>query len=101
MPNIATDLDFYQTIQLINYIRTQARLGATTFDFSAASKPWVDDKYMQPVLEDDSLLYSIDELADPSDPKDPLVLRDDDEHGGAETVEGHGQRVLAERALQR
>jgi len=58
---------------------------------------------MQPVLEDDALLYSIDELANPDDPDDPLAQKSDneDESGGAEVAgDGTGHRMVVERALR-
>ena len=53
------------------------------------------------MLEDDALLYSIDELADPNDPSDPLAVADDE---GAEMGKGkeaaRAERVVVERALR-
>lgn len=57
---------------------------------------WADEKYLQPTFEDDPLLYSIDELADPSDPADPLAEKQDD----ALEEQGAGHKALAERAVR-
>ena len=48
---------------------------------------------MQPVLEDDALLYSIDDLADPNDPEDPLIEPPQPEQPT------EGQKTLVQRAL--
>ena len=94
-PDCYTDLDFLATLRLINYIRTQVSQGNSTPDCSDPSL-WADDKYMQPVLEDDALLYSIDDLAVPGDASDPLA-----QNAEAEIEEpSAGQRTLVERALR-
>ena len=48
-------------IKLVNFIRSEVRSGNLTPDLSSGSA-WEDDKYLQPVLEDDALLYSLDEI---------------------------------------
>ncbi|KAK7611585.1 protein arginine N-methyltransferase PRMT1, partial [Phyllosticta paracitricarpa] len=58
-----TGLDFYQRIKLVNYIRSQVRAGNSQPDLSSAAV-FADDKYLQPVLEDDALLFLVDELGD-------------------------------------
>ncbi|KAI7534873.1 hypothetical protein KC331_g12323 [Hortaea werneckii] len=85
-------LDFYSTLRLINYIRTQVASRNTKPDCSSP-QAWMDDKYMQPVLEDDALLYSIDDLADPNDPEDPLIEPPEPEQPT------EGQKTLVQRAL--
>ena len=45
----------------MNYIRAAAKTGNTNPDVSSAEN-FADDKYLQPVLEDDALLFSLDEL---------------------------------------
>jgi protein arginine N-methyltransferase 3 len=55
------DLDFYQSIKLVNYIRASVKEGNLTPDVSSSSS-FVDDKWLQPVLEDDALLFSLDDL---------------------------------------
>ena len=61
------NLDFYQSIRLINYLRKQAQV-VEGFD---ETKTWTlqgneaflgDDEYLRPVLEDDSLLYAFEDL---------------------------------------
>ncbi|GAB1739670.1 hypothetical protein NU219Hw_g4614t1 [Hortaea werneckii] len=85
-------LDFYSTLRLINYIRSQVASGNAKPDCSSP-QAWMDDKYMQPVLEDDALLYSIDDLADPNDPEDPLIEPPEPEQPT------EGQKTLVQRAL--
>ena len=52
---------------------------------------WADEKYLQPVLEDDALLYNLDELIPPDAESGPSSLNDD---------LGAGHRTAAQRALQ-
>jgi protein arginine N-methyltransferase 3 len=56
-------LDFYSSIKLVNYIRDQVKSGNTKPDVSSAAL-FADDKYLRPVLEDDALLFSLDDLSD-------------------------------------
>lgn len=56
-------MDFIGTIKLINYIRTQVKAGNTSPDVSSKEK-FDDDAYMKPALEDDALLYSLDDIED-------------------------------------
>lgn len=51
-------MDFYSRIKMINYIRTLTAAGKP---FDPADQGFKDDKFMQPVLEDDPLLFSLDE----------------------------------------
>lgn len=54
-------LDFFGLIKLVNFIRSEVQRGNLTPDVS--SKPvFENDGYLQPVLEDDALLYSLDEV---------------------------------------
>ncbi|PYH33433.1 protein arginine methyltransferase RmtB [Aspergillus neoniger CBS 115656] len=57
------DLDFLGTIKLVNYVRTQVKEGNMSPDVSSADK-FEDDAYLKPVLEDDALLYSLDDIED-------------------------------------
>lgn len=56
-------LDFLDMIKLVNYVRTQVKSGNKTPDVSTKAQ-FDDDAYLKPVLEDDALLYSLDDLAD-------------------------------------
>ncbi|CAO3572597.1 unnamed protein product [Mortierella alpina] len=63
------DLDFYQSIRLINYLRHQAKevehFGETTCweGLKDGKEPFLaDDEYLRPVLEDDSLLFAFEDL---------------------------------------
>ncbi|KAK5125968.1 hypothetical protein LTR85_011323 [Meristemomyces frigidus] len=91
----ANKIDFYNTMKLINYVRSQVQSGNSRPD-CADPALWADDEYLQPVVEDDALLYSIDELADPKDSDDPLA---ETEANSAEE-EGAGHKALAERAVR-
>lgn len=57
------DLDFLDNIKLVNYVRTEVKNGNNAPDVSSKSK-FEDDTYLKPVLEDDALLYSLDDLAE-------------------------------------
>lgn len=57
------DLDFLDTIKLVNYIRLSVKDGNTAPDVSSKEK-FQDEAYLKPVLEDDALLYSLDDIED-------------------------------------
>ncbi|MCJ1284612.1 hypothetical protein MMC26_003946 [Xylographa opegraphella] len=54
-------LDFLESIKLVNYIRAEVIRGNTTLKITS-KQTFNDDKYLQPVLEDDALLFSLDDL---------------------------------------
>lgn len=56
-------LDFIDTIKLVNYVRTQVKAGNKTPDVDSKSK-FDDDVYLKPVMEDDALLYSLDDITE-------------------------------------
>ncbi|PGH37129.1 protein arginine N-methyltransferase 3 [[Emmonsia] crescens] len=56
-------LDFLGTIRLVNYIRSEVKAGNLTPDVSSAAL-FDDARYLRPVLEDDALLYSLDDLSE-------------------------------------
>lgn len=85
------DLDFYQTIKLVNYIRSEVANGnaSTTKLPNVSDKSlWADDKYLQPALEDDALLFSLDELLEESELEKATAPE-----------EGEGHRVAAIRSI--
>ncbi|KAL8942929.1 MAG: hypothetical protein Q9211_001179 [Gyalolechia sp. 1 TL-2023] len=56
-------------IKLINYVRSQANQGL--FAPNLAPKDFLDgDEYLKPVMEDDALLYSIDDIFDYCEQRD-------------------------------
>ncbi|KAL4931196.1 protein arginine methyltransferase RmtB [Aspergillus undulatus] len=57
------DLDFLDTIKLVNYIRSSVKNGDLTPDVLTKEK-FEDEVYLKPVLEDDALLYSLDDVED-------------------------------------
>ncbi|PGH03750.1 protein arginine N-methyltransferase 3 [Blastomyces parvus] len=59
-------LDFLGTIRLVNYIRSEVKAGNSTPDVTSAAL-FDDERYLRPVLEDDALLYNLDDLAEESD----------------------------------
>lgn len=54
-------LDFYGNIKLVNYIRSQVHSGLQVSS-DVSKTDFEDDKYLKPVLEDDALLFNLDEL---------------------------------------
>ncbi|EME46081.1 hypothetical protein DOTSEDRAFT_125718 [Dothistroma septosporum NZE10] len=56
-------LDFYTTIKLVNYIRAEVQAGASRPDVSDAAS-WSDEKFLQPTLDGDALLFSLDDILD-------------------------------------
>ncbi|CAK3769162.1 Hypothetical predicted protein [Lecanosticta acicola] len=62
-------LDFYSAIKLINYIRSEVKAGQAKPKVTDSTL-WSDDKYLQPVLEDDALLFNLDDLVDTAVPED-------------------------------
>lgn len=66
MRSIIIDLDFLDTIKLVNYVRTEVKTGNKTPDLSSKSK-FEDDAYLKPVMEDDALLYSLDDITEEQD----------------------------------
>ncbi|KAI9709146.1 MAG: hypothetical protein M1820_003593 [Bogoriella megaspora] len=58
------DLDFYGKIKLVNYIRTYVKESKKRPEI-ASEKDFADDKYLQPVHEDDALLFLLDEISAP------------------------------------
>ena len=56
-------LDFYGNIKLVNYIRTQVHSGHKVTE-DVSKEAFEDEKFLKPLLEDDALLFSLDELPD-------------------------------------
>ena len=48
-------------MKLVNYLRAEVKAGNAKPDVSDA-KAWADDKYLQPTLEDDALLFNLDDI---------------------------------------
>jgi protein arginine N-methyltransferase 3 len=57
----ARGADFYTRIKLVNYIRTLSAAGKT---YEAGDRGFEDDRFLQPVMEEDPLLFSLDEDGD-------------------------------------
>lgn len=58
---VQAKLDDYGVIKCINFIRTEVAGGRDPLPLLAAAKagqsPWEDEKYLQPALADDALLF--------------------------------------------
>lgn len=62
-PNQSLDLDFIGTVKLVNYLRSHGQSDTLTSENGPLkSMPFEDDKYLKPVLQDDALIYNLDEL---------------------------------------
>ena len=57
-------LDFYGNIRLVNFIRSQVHSGNPVSSLTISKEDFEDEKYLKPVLEDDALLFNLDELPD-------------------------------------
>jgi type I protein arginine methyltransferase len=79
--SLSSDLDLIDTIKLVNYIRTEVKSGNKEPDVSSKSL-FDDDIYLKPVLEDDPLLYSLEDLED-----------------GPDTAGGGDKRISAEKRV--
>ena len=54
-------LDFYGNIKLVNYLRSQVHSGKPV-PSEITRKDFDDEKYLKPVLEDDAVLFTLDDL---------------------------------------
>lgn len=54
-------LDFYGNIKLVNYIRSQVHSGQV-IPKELSRKDFEDEKFLKPVLEDDAVLFTLDDL---------------------------------------
>jgi type I protein arginine methyltransferase len=77
-------LDFYGNIKLVNFIRSQVHSGKKV-SANISKQDLDDEKYLKPVLEDDALLFSLDEL--------PEVMGGVHGTNGKEVSSGSGELV--------
>jgi protein arginine N-methyltransferase 3 len=68
-------LDFYGNIKLINYIRFQVQEGKKLPE-DISKSDFEDEKFLKPVLEDDALLFSLDDLPEIEDSGAPAIKSD-------------------------
>lgn len=59
--SIMIGLDFLEVVRLVNYIRSEVKLGVEKPDVSAKSR-FEDEQYLLPVLEDDALLWNLHDI---------------------------------------
>lgn len=88
-------LDFYGNIKLVNYIRSQVQNGNTVLS-NISSEAFEDEKFLKPVLEDDALLFSLDDL--PEIVEQPTST--DAEAKGKEVSTGSGELVARVSELE-
>ncbi|MCJ1435285.1 hypothetical protein MMC27_004657 [Xylographa pallens] len=90
-------LDFLESIKFVNYIRAELLRGITTLEITS-KQAFEDDKYLQPVLEDDALLFSLDDL-EPA--KDLSGFDQPSSNGNTENQIPADEMVNLRRKLQR
>ena len=66
--NNSIDLEFHESIQLVNYIRKKVKEGNVQIPEPRSKEPFISDEYLKPVLEDDALLFSLEDLDEDSEP---------------------------------
>lgn len=59
-------LDFHGGVKLINFLRCSTR-DSRPLPLEIAAEDFADDKYLMPVLENDALLFSLDEILEQQD----------------------------------
>jgi protein arginine N-methyltransferase 3 len=67
--NLGPDADELTIIKLVNYLRTEAQKGTDPKTLKVTIEDLSSDKYLQPVLEDDALLFELGDLMPDSDAK--------------------------------
>lgn len=55
-------LDFHGSIKLVNFIRSSVKAGQPVVAQDISADSFSDDKYLKPVLENDALLFSLDDI---------------------------------------
>lgn len=75
------DLDTISTIKLINYIRSSVQAGNGKPAIKSMEEFANEDKYFQPVLEDDALLFSVDDILELAS----AMMEKKDPHGSTST----------------
>ncbi|KAI9807739.1 MAG: hypothetical protein M1826_004471 [Phylliscum demangeonii] len=85
-------LDFYGVVNFVNYVRSEIRAGKTTVDIPSP-EAFQDDKYLQPILADDVVLMSIDEILENGN-------RDGLERAPLQGTDVHDARMLQSRVAE-
>lgn len=87
-------LDFHGAVKLVNFVRTSVRDGQPVPDTFSTST-FSDDKYLLPVLENDAVIFSLDEiLENDNDSAAPVPGKGE---SSSETVE-HNKQLQSELA---
>lgn len=66
------DLDFFEMIKMINYIRSEVHTGNEAPNLSS-KEAFQEDRFLKPFLDQDALLYSLDDIAGPFDQPAPAA----------------------------
>jgi protein arginine N-methyltransferase 3 len=80
-------LDFYGTIRLVNYIRSEVKAGRQ-ISSTIIMEDFDHDRFLKPVLENDALLFCLDDLPDAGTTIELAVRRADS------TVEGNPSKLI-------
>ncbi|KAG9239113.1 putative ribosomal protein arginine N-methytransferase rmt3 [Amylocarpus encephaloides] len=81
-------LDFYGNIKLVNYVRSRVHSGQA-IPSDLARSDFDDEKFLKPVLEDDALLFTLDDL-----PQVPEISQES-EHDKGKGVEKNSGALVA------
>jgi protein arginine N-methyltransferase 3 len=68
-------LDFYGNIKLVNYLRSQVHSGKP-IPSEITKQDFDDEKYLKPVLEDDAVLFTLDDLPEVVEIHDEVNVQD-------------------------
>ncbi|KAI1003390.1 Ribosomal protein arginine N-methyltransferase [Podosphaera aphanis] len=92
-------LDFYDTIKLVNFVRTHAH-AAEGFPSKPTKEDFQDEKFLMPVLDDDAVLFNLDELPDISE-NDDSTAPDESEKSTLKSSELVARVSVLEEQLRR
>lgn len=77
-------------IKMINYIRSEVQKGNEAPDLSA-KEAFQEERFLKPVLEQDALLYSLDDIVGPFDQPAPVAINGID--GGSPSEDTARNRI--------
>jgi protein arginine N-methyltransferase 3 len=88
-------LDFYGNIKLVNYVRSEIQAGHQ-LPTDISKDLFDDEKFLKPVLEDDALLFSLDDLPEITE----HVQSSNDQPKGQEVASASGSLVARVSELE-
>lgn len=94
-------LDFYGSIKLVNYIRSQVHSGQPVTS-AVTEADIADESFLKPVLEDDAVLFNLDELPNVKDEEYEDINTEDTHLGNSKSPAELASRVVElEEALRK